>query len=714
MNLLRNGIFCLALAPVLAACGGGGGGGDDSVDPLVLEAVEALFPINGADWNDYVNGVDPLAATDEACDIVTITDCLHGGELRAVEVGGRSSCKGLTASDSLGAFNWSCDASAGKVRMVSTGLADEKHLSDLIDFDAVAFRPNRVSVFENGALADTTPESVWWGNAFEVDNDGGTLATESTIYLVTADATAFFVINADRVGLVVQPGFTLTGELPVTGSSDVIYSGATRLWIEGRVEAIDYNRGIRLGDSHFTRLRNAHVSNAVIEAVYVNGRRMHLRYVTATDSRHGIRLASVSFNGPHATVEDAFVARNTECGLYITGSRNIVTRLNAIGNGNLGAESANVCLFNSSADANRLSDIHAGNGLYYGIWLNNPSGGDGRDNWFDKVRVTNNRQGGIQLYQVNALNYFTRILASNNSSGINGLRNNLFYAAVTVSNNSGHGLQADNFNTLFNVVASNNELNGIRVREKTTVLNAVTTDNATGIYLSQADDSYFGGLLKLGNNTTDCEVDGGTTPGLDSNCANAGTSDATASFAVNLAGSFVGKISGDDSRNASDSNGTATDAEGKAADFDWVEFENEWRAWGRDGSAFPNADHRGRWPDFLLGDGRIWDWSLSLLDLGDGGNPALLDVVPLPDGDDTVTVNWVGSPGDIRTVLRNAIEIMNDGIGNEDAFCESNETCLYMPNIGAYQGHGELISAGDFVDGALTGITLLRHRHNGR
>tara|TARA_R110002074_G_scaffold393725_1_gene580542 strand:+ start:345 stop:608 length:264 start_codon:yes stop_codon:yes gene_type:complete len=87
-------------------------------------------------------------------------------------------------------------------------------------------------------------------------------------------------------------------------------------------------------------------------------------------------------------------------------------------------------------------------------------------------------------------------------------------------------------------------------------------------------------------------------------------------------------------------------------------------------------------------------------------------VLPLPDGGDTNT--FLFNTGFIRTALRNAIEIMNDGIGNENALCESGETCLYTPNIGAYQGHGELISAGDFVDGALTGITLLRHRYNGR
>ncbi len=65
------------------------------------------------------------------------------------------------------------------------------------------------------------------------------------------------------------------------------------------------------------------------------------------------------------------------------------------------------------------------------------------------------------------------------------------------------------------------------------------------------------------------------------------------------------------------------------------------------------------------------------------------------------------------TFLRNAVEINQDGIGNDDVMCTSGETCLYTPNIGAYQGHGNLISAGPFTDGVLTGITLVKHETNG-
>lgn len=82
------------------------------------------------------------------------------------------------------------------------------------------------------------------------------------------------------------------------------------------------------------------------------------------------------------------------------------------------------------------------------------------------------------------------------------------------------------------------------------------------------------------------------------------------------------------------------------------------------------------------------------------GNRALLDGLPLSDGEDTFAADWINAVGAARTGLRRAIECFDDGIGNDDGFCASDETCLYPPNIGSYQGHGDGISVG----GALTGI----------
>ena len=164
-----------------------------------------------------------------------------------------------------------------------------------------------------------------------------------------------------------------------------------------------------------------------------------------------------------------------------------------------------------------------------------------------------------------------------------------------------------------------------------------------------------------------------------------------------MAGSFVAKADSD-SENSSDFGGTAAYTES----MDWANFENDFRGWGMDGGTFPNADQRGRCDS---GTCRIWDWSMTVADT------VVKDVLVLPAGNDIITHTW--SDSSTTTFLRNSVEIGGDDIGNDNGLCESNETCLFTPNIGSYQGHGQLISAGSFTDGTLVGITLLRYGNNG-
>ena len=231
----------------------------------------------------------------------------------------------------------------------------------------------------------------------------------------------------------------------------------------------------------------------------------------------------------------------------------------------------------------------------------------------------------------------------------------------------------------------------------------------------------------MGFNTTDCSVAGGTDPGLNSDCTPQGSSDfGTPIIGVTLANSFWGKVTEDDATNGSDISGAA-DYPVSPANFDWARFDNPYRSWGLEGLVFPDTSNQGQW---TTGAGRIWDWSLLSTDT------VVRDVLTLPTGDNTLTQIWSGTPatnddagcntlvagsvwnpasGICQTIfLRNATEILGDSIGNDNGLCESNETCLYTPNIGSYQGHGTLISAGAFKNGVLTGVTLLMYSTNGR
>ena len=69
-----------------------------------------------------------------------------------------------------------------------------------------------------------------------------------------------------------------------------------------------------------------------------------------------------------------------------------------------------------------------------------------------------------------------------------------------------------------------------------------------------------------------------------------------------------------------------------------------------------------------------------------------------------------------NTYLTNAIEVVGDYVGDEDGLCESNENCVYTPNVGAYQGHGDIgnLDYCDFQNGTLSNIFMLAHPLNGQ
>ncbi len=68
-----------------------------------------------------------------------------------------------------------------------------------------------------------------------------------------------------------------------------------------------------------------------------------------------------------------------------------------------------------------------------------------------------------------------------------------------------------------------------------------------------------------------------------------------------------------------------------------------------------------------------------------------------------------------HTYLLNAMEIIGDEIGNDNGLCESNEACIYAPNIGAYQGEGDYTTKTcAFQNGTVTGVQLYAYPTNGQ
>lgn len=686
------GLAFASVALTLAGCGSSGGGGGPAPVTLTLGAVSSLYSTNGSAWNDYVknDGVDIYTASDTACagtETGGYRACLHGGELRTFTVTGVTSCAGLAAEDALGAFDWVCDDSGGTVRFISAGLRHGKYLSDLIDFGGPGWRDNKVTV--RGTGVGETPFSSWWSNPFVVDNNGVTAAEmngEGTIYLVTADGAAgSYEIGADRVALVIDPGVTLTG--PGASADVVVASGRKFLWIEGKVDASGDTRGVYLVTTKFSVLSGAHVENGLYGVWLYSSTNNALSGVTAENNgTHGVELYDSSNN----ILVGVAAANNGNSGVYLdSSSGNTLSDVTVTNNG------YGVVLYTSSN--NTVSGVRATNNGYDGIYFNSSV-----YNELSDVSANNNGYSGVYLFSSSNNNALSGVTATNNYYGVYlyTSSSNIFVDMTAVDNTYGVLFwESANQNTLAGVSAVHNAY-GVYVylSSDNTLSNVTSAHNGNGVVLWDASSNAFSGLLKAGsNNSSNCSVSGGTNPGLDDGtCANNGSSNAALTTDITLASSFVGKVTADDTVNTSDTEGAAS-YPADPSTFDWVNFENSYRAWGQDGADFLSTGYR-----WITGAGRIWDWSLLSTDT------VIKGVLSVPSGNDTITHTWSG--GGVSTFLRHAVELE----GNGNGLCESGETCLYTPNIGSYQGHGALMSAGTFADGTLTGITLLKYGLNGR
>jgi parallel beta-helix repeat protein len=455
------------------------------------------YGTSGADWNDYVkdDGVDMFSATDTACAPAVDTSCLHGGEMRSLEVTGMSGCTGLSASDALGVFEWECDAGTDPVRMVSTGLKDGRHLSDLIDFGAAVWKENAVTVSADGSPYLSTLPAVWWSNPVVANNDGsdGSDMSEGEIHIVTTNAADTYRIGADRVALIIAPGVTLTGSAAV---NEYIVSAKSQdfLWLEGKVDATGDQYGYYLHNDSFSVLEHVQADNGKYGVSLSSSPNNTLTNVTASgNSSGGIRLSSSSNN----TLTNVTASGNHHGVKLSSSSDNTLTNVTATGNPSAGVK------LGSSSNNNTLTNVTA-TGNYEGVYVAYSS-----DNTLTNVTASGNSSGGVSL-PFSSNNTLANVTATGNSYG--GIRlsssSNNTLANVTASGNArGVHLDSSSDNTLANVTASGNSYDGVS--------------------LSYSSNNYFTGLLKVGeNSSTQCYVWGGTNPGLvDGTCLNQGASD---------------------------------------------------------------------------------------------------------------------------------------------------------------------------------------------
>ncbi len=724
--------------------GGAGAAGSDAGP----SGPPALYPQNGANWNDYVksDGTSVIDASDAACDSTTAGTgpnlCLHGGELRMFTMPAFSSCNNVTISDSLGAFDWMCDDSTGGVRAISTGLKTGKHLSDLIDWTASppVWKDNAVSATD-GTNSFNAPPSVWWENPVIENNTGGSLDTASGIYVVTSDAAASYVINADHEGFVAKPGLTLTNgpsTSAVLGAQDHPF-----LWIEGKVDAGRTSDGVKITGSPFSVVRgldetgggrglyaDASASSRFSDitattntgdGVTINGNDNVISNLHVDTSNTGILIQSAD----RTTLTNVTTRDNADKGLLLTQSADLVVKhVLSVSNGAMGVSAEHLdhaMLFDVTSLHNGLSTSSTqGLEIYF---VDNSAFGD--------IVTAENVGAGVDVSHGVNDTYANVLTANNGYVGIYFGSSSPSEAVLglTSVNNKGYGLIFESMSddgTAMNALVANNDSYGVYVSSANRVhFHNLGSDNNVSweVLMNITMDDTFSGMLEVPDVATSCGSSSSTNPGLQSGCTNQGTSTATDVTGSGSTG-LIGKLASDDTTNPSDSNGSA--AYGSITD--WVGFDRPLRSWGVDGNPFPDPSNRGA---CKTGDNcRIWDFNLSSSD-----TTASRAVISAPaDGNAAIVHTWyvasatgqadcakiAGATWDATgstctsTLLQNAIEVLDDGVGNDNGLCESGETCLVASNLGAYQGHGALTSAGSIgAGGKVTNVTLMKYSTNG-
>lgn len=621
-------------------------------------------------WTYYVQAAD----TSQACVVGGGVPCLHAGEGREVVLTGVSSCDGLSATDSAGAFNWFCREESGNAIFAIGGFATDKGLVDLIDMSTEEFTDLSVSVSDSCAIA-STQSSKWWTNAITAlpanpangnalilidgtDDDGAgpdeVYVAGSILYLDGDRDTGGYSLGMDNLAIVMNQSTTLTyngffnpnvnanGAPGLARRTIIGAQNADFVWIEGnfdgRPAGTVTDHHLLITSCEYLRLHNIEMQTSEREGIFfrTGNNYAYLDNIKISEAtRNCIRTSNGTNN---MTILNAEIFDCDIDGISIDGDNYLLS---------------NVQIANTTGEA-----IAASSNIYEDLILS-------------QILVTNSSATGLLL----------------------GISPSLVLHA-TSTNSTSYGISLPNLSTghtLHNILTQNNNIGLLSSAPNTNISDITSTYNQTaGIQTSApANNGTFSGAIMVGNNTANCVIGAATDPGLSNaptDCSVQGTSTHTTTLAVDTATTFVGRVTSDGTNTQVPSIDTSAIQVTEPFNFDY-EFISWGPAVSGDHYDVTNVGAASIGADTLF----AWDWGLSSADAGNSGAALALGVNPCPSGNTTHTHNWGG--GGSATFLRYAIEIFHDGLGNDDSLCESNEACLYAPNRGAYQGHGERLSS---------------------
>jgi hypothetical protein len=689
---------------------------------VTLGAVEPLLgpytPV-GALWNDWIIGVDWSQAlvTQAACDASYTVPCVHGGELRRFKVSGRSVCDGLAAVDDLwgptGAFTWTCTNQINdgqgdaQVWFVSTGLKPGLGLRDLVG--PTQFKTVSVTVTGAGPTALTTPGATWANNVVATLPIEGVLdgyPGPNAVYVWNGDPANMPAVQVVKSGVSVLLGTSAQPYAPITAFDAVYVSWVGFAWVEGEIDGANAAAGVSLNNVNRSTLRNVVVERGP-------GRK----------SGPGILLSSSNRND----LENVESRNSWTCLDLQSSSEN---RLKTID-----LSSCYVGLHvQGASDANLVQQLRVGASEWSGIQVNLS-----KQNVLKNVTVSGTTGIGIVLDAAHENALVDVVSAANLQDGIvlSDARDNRLVSVTAARNGYSGVLMGANAhgNVLANAALFGNDIGlSLYTVSGTLVTDVAATDNRTeGIYTIDSPTTWVG-ELRLGFNGTgpswDCVVAGNLAiAGISSSCTGMAPSlYVRTTRPVSLSNAFVGRLGQDDWANVADAGGYGNFAylDDRPPYVDWTHFGETHRAWGlADGGFGPLGCWAGAGArtDSLcaswMSGGAIFDWGLSWGDPGIARavlvNPSSLwptSAPPYDEQPDLIHGWWAGGTS---FILRHAREQVGDWIGDDDGLCESSETCLYTPNLGAYQGEAPTVPLGLFDFWNVFGVTMeTRQDANGR
>ncbi len=623
---------------------------------------------NAPNWNQYVETASPATScsgNETGIAPTPQSPCMHGGQVRMVQVLGESSCTGLSASDSLGVFNWNC-VLMNQIPTFVNHFSAGKGLQNLIN-STPAWIPNSVMLTKSG-MSVSSPRGAWWSNLVGLapDSTGAQtpLATSGKIYVISAMSSASkgYLITADQVGLVGLPGSKLKSLAGLSANCGTDHSllcvnGPVKfLWLEGNFDGYSASSTtaiLKMTQTTFSEIQNFNAANGgSVGGIYLTSgsKYNHFSSVRAMNlSGSGISLASGS---SYNAFYDSLISNNLGSGISLQGA-----------------------------------------GTNY--------------NSFVKSIVVDNGSSGISLSTSPSYNYFTQTTVSANNAGNNAAEQGAGLLITNANNNIFH-----------QSVVSNNSIYGIYLGSSAgsnTFSQTVSADQSYGLSASSSGNPFLGNFLVYGS-LYNCDLQNLTGYNLATgltgqNCTPSGKVNVPVyTSTLTLGSSYLGLVNSQDSVNTTNSNGSYS----FSSILDWFNFSNPTRAWGGPASNYFGANSGSCTEGMTC---QIWDWALSASDpllLNKSGDGLSSNSTFVANATCPIEVKGTQSLTSANGIqyLKNAVELPGTG-GNDNGLCEASETCLYTPNYGAYQGHGSLDSCNYNANGGLQGIQMFGYASNG-